>query len=210
MTRQICVEIDGEIRPFYQASLEITTFADTGPLGFRVRVDEKQAEYEVLFKEHQVQYVPTSNTIAYLRTSTRRSTLTEWFQEEPPSITFEGTSKLEYNELFSPKSESEREPYDASKIKSRTWAGVALKRESQYKAHKTPPRLEFHHDSIQRHMIEYLLDSEDPSDYDIIFDDDGVGEIADIVALKVAGDSLLCSPVSLQVFAGAYSWCESR
>ena len=40
-------------------------------------------------------------------------------------------------------------------------------------------------------MIEYLLDAEDPPDYDIILDDDGVGEIADIVALKVAGDSLL-------------------
>ena len=187
----VSVEIDGEIHPFYQVGLEITTFADTGPLGFRVKVDEKQAEYEVLFKEHQVQYVPTSNTVAYLRTSSRRSTLTEWFQEEPPSITFEDTSKLEYNELFSPKSESEREPYDASKIKSRTWAGVALKKESQYKAQKTPPRLKFRRDSIQRHMIEYLLDSEDPADYDIVFDDDDAGEIADIVALKIAGDSLL-------------------
>ncbi|MDX1992561.1 MAG: DEAD/DEAH box helicase family protein [bacterium] len=185
----VFVEIDDRLRPFFQADLEIVTFADTGPLCFRVAIDDVQAEYELVFGRQQVEYVPTTTTIVYLSASGRRSTLTEWFQEESPIITFEDMSQLEYNEIFRPK--SEWEPYDASRIQGWTWAGVALNKESQYKAHRNPARLELRRDSIQRHVIEHLLAVEDDIDYDIIFDDDGAGEIADIVALKVAGDNLI-------------------
>ena len=187
----ITVEIGEKTYPFYQVALEISTRTNTGPLRFRVTVDDTSVEYEVVFEEHQVEYVPIGETTVYLSVLDRPGTLSDWFEQESPIITFTDSSQLEYNELSKPKNESEREPYAVSKIKSRTWSGVVLSRESQYRAHRNPPRLEFRQDSIQRHMIEYLLWAEDLPDYDIIFDDDGNGEIADIVALKVAGDNLL-------------------
>lgn len=185
----ILVQVEDRVCSFYQVDLKIATFTNTGPLHFYVIIDELQVEYEVLFKKNQVQYVPTSDLVVYISASNRRSTLTDWFHDESPVITFEDTSQLEYNEIFRPK--REWEPYNASKIQGWTWAGVALNKESQYKAHKHPSRLELRTDSIQRYVIKRLLAAESEIDYDIIFDDDDTGEIADIVALKVAGDNLL-------------------
>ncbi len=185
----VFIEIGDTKVPFFLAELEITAFTNTGPLCFRITVDEAQAEYEVVFKTHQVEYIATSEIVAYISTSGRRSTLNEWFQEMSPIITFEDTSQLEYNEISRPK--SKWEPYDASKIQRWSWAGIALNKESQYKAQKNPSRLELRSDSIQRHVIDRLLAAGSDVDYDIVFDDDSAGEIADIVALKVAGDKLL-------------------
>lgn len=181
------MEIGDKTAPFYQADLKITTFTAAGPLCFSITIDEAQAVYELVFKDNRVAYVPTSDAVAYLSASGRRGTLTEWFQEEYPIITFEDTSKLEYNEIFQPK--TEREPYDASKLQGWEWQGTELSKESQYKAYKEPRRLERRVDAIQYHVIMQLLADEDA--YDIVFDDDDTGEIADIVALRVAGDSLL-------------------
>lgn len=185
----VFVEIGDKVAPFYEVELEITTFSNTGPIRFCLTMDEAQVEYEIIFRRHQVEYVPATEISAYLVASGRRSTLTEWFQEESPVITFEDTSKLEYNEIFRPK--REWEPYDASKIEGWEWVGVNLSKESQYEKHRNPRRLEPCLDSIQRHVVEQLLAAGDGNDYDIIFDDDDAGEIADIVALKAIGDNLL-------------------
>jgi len=185
----VFVEIGDKVAPFYEVELEITTFSNTGPIRFCLTMDEAQVEYEIIFRRHQVEYVPAIEAIAYLVASGRRMTLTEWFQEESPVITFEDTSKLEYNEIFRPK--REREPYDASKIQGWEWVGVNLSKESQYEKRRNPRGLEPCLDSIQRHVIEQLLAAGDGNDYDIVFDDDDAGEIADIVALKAIGDNLL-------------------
>lgn len=182
------VEVGGKSAPFYQAELEITSFNDTGPIRFRVSIDDAHVEYEVVFGGNVVEYLPVSGAVAHLSASGRKGTLTEWFQEEYPIITFEDTSKLEYNEIFRPK--SDREPYDSSSIEGWEWPDVAMTKESQYKARRDPRRLEFRGDSIQRRVIERVVGGYGP-DYDIVFDDDGAGEIADIVAMKVAGDNLL-------------------
>ena len=179
------VEIDGAEYPFYEVGLEITEFKDTGPLGFHVAIDGKQVKYEVKFREHQVQYVSTSDVAAYISVSDRRLTLNDWFQDEPPVITFHDTSQLVYNEHYIPK--PLWKPYDTSQINRWTWAGVAIKVEEQYPAKQSELRT----DSIQYHVIKCLQSSEAQPNYDIIFDDHGTGEIADIVALKAEGDSLL-------------------
>ena len=182
------VEVDGLSVPFYQAELAITSFSDTGPIQFCIRAADTQIDYEVVFNGDVVKYLPTTGSDVYLVASGHRETMTEWFQEEFPIITFEDTSKLEYNEIFRPK--TDREPYDASEIDGWDWSGITLTRESQYKAVKEPPRLEFRRDSIQRYLIDKLLAGYFVN-YDIIFDDDDAGEIADVIALKAAGDNLL-------------------
>lgn len=188
----VFVEIEGGVRyPFYQVALEITAFTNKGLLLFHVTTDEQQVEYKVVFSKQRVDYEPVSETIVYLSTSKSRRTLTEWFQDEPPIITFEDASKLEYNELLAPKGEGERMSYDASTIQEWDWEGVKINKESQYKAQGDPKRLVHHKDSIQHRVIKNLQTTEAQPGYDIIFDDDGPNEIADIVALKVEEGSLL-------------------
>lgn len=182
------VRIGAESVPFYQAALEVTTFSESGPLCFQVSIGDVHAEYQVAFRGNSVEYLPTGKAVVYISAAGRTATLTEWFQEEYPVITFEDTSKLEYNEIFRPK--RDREPFDSSKIEAWDWTGVALTRESQYKAHKDSRDLQLRKDSIQHCVIERLRDGY-AGEHDIIFDDDGAGEIADIVTLRAAGDSLL-------------------
>ena len=182
------IEIAGESVPFYQAELKITTFTDDGPLRFKVAAEDNEAEYEVTFGDQIVEYLPTGGASAYITASGRTAPLSEWFQAEYPLITFEDTSKLEYNEIFRPK--GDREPFDTGRIERWSWPGVVITQESQYKKRTNPKRLEYRPRSVQRHLIERLLDDYGPA-YDIIFDDDDSGEIADVVALKVAGDNLL-------------------
>ena len=182
------IEINGRVEPFYLAELAITTFEDNGSLGFCVFLEGVKIEYEIIFMENLVKYVPVGNAEVYIIASRRKATLSEWFQEEYPIITFEDTSILMYDQMYSPK--ENREPYDKSKIECWLWQDVDLKKESQYKANASSNTLILQQDSIQRKVIESFK-----QENDIVFDDDGKGEIADIVALKVAGDKLLVNLV---------------
>lgn len=91
---------------------------------------------------------------------------------EVPSIWFVSGNYLEGNNFYELKSIINE--YDYNKIQSLNFTGIDLNVESQgYNPKKT--------NSIQFRMIEHLK----KGNYDIIFDDDGSGEIADIVTLKV-------------------------
>lgn len=184
----IYVEINAMSVPFYEADLSITTFSDSGPIRFRIAIEDEEAEYEIVFKRNLVEYQPIGKSVAYIRASGQQASVTSWFQEEYPLVTFEDTSQLEYNEIFRPK--TEREPYDISKIEAWSWLSTQLNQESQYKHQKKSKTLKYQIQSIQKFVIDRLK-SGYVADYDVIFDDDGKGEIADIVALKVAGDNLL-------------------
>ncbi|PEN14804.1 helicase [Longibacter salinarum] len=184
----IWVEVAGHTAPFYESEIRITTFKEEGPLRFEVVVEEASAEYEVVLGEEEVQYIPVGQEKARLRTTRREQPLGEWFQEEPPHIWFEDTSKLDYNEIYQPK--GEREPYDRTSIEAWSWEGVQIRKESQYKKKTDPRRLELRSDSVQRHVID-RMQGDYGADYDIIFDDDGKGEIADVVGLKATGEQLL-------------------
>ena len=177
----ITVEMGGQRTPFYDVDLRILTFAAQGPIQFCLSINGEQAEYEVVFTRNTIEYRPICEKEAFLTVSGRRVPLTEWFQEYSPIITFEDTSVLENCEIFRPK--TVRKPYDPFTIDCWAWTGVDLTAESQYKRRKNPTRLDLQADSIQAYVLGQLV-SGCGIDYDIIFDDDGSGEVADIVALS--------------------------
>lgn len=181
------VEIGSVSVPFYEADLQITTFDDSGPLCFRVVADGQSAEYEIEFEGEEVRYVPRGRSQAFFRASGERRPLPKWFQEAYPTIWFEDTSKLEYNLIYRPK--EDREPFNPSQITVWDWSSVDLQKESQYKACRDPQELQKQDDSVQGCVISRLL-GDAGRQYDIVFDDDGTGEIADVVGLKVGGDNL--------------------
>lgn len=99
-------------------------------------------------------------------------TIEEYFYKETPSIWFANGDYLEGNNLIEIKNIIE--PYDSNTIESWDWTGVDLNQESQDCNPKKTG-------SIQYKVLEILKHK----DYDIIFDDDGSGEIADILTFKV-------------------------
>lgn len=84
------------------------------------------------------------------------------------------------SEIFELRRDDEFRPYDPNKIEAKDWTGVDIAREAQ------GPRK--HVDSIQRYVIKMLL-AASPR-YDIVFDDDGAGEVADVVAIRRSGRML--------------------
>src|SRR5690606_12327281 len=73
-------------------------------------------------------------------------------------------------------------PFPLERIEARNWDGVDIRTESQRDAHIP--------DSIQRRVIEVLEAQGDA--WDIIFDDDEKGEVADVVAMKLEGNKIKC------------------
>src|SRR5690606_21299322 len=121
-------------------------------------------------------------------------TLSESFGEDSPQIDFGDGSLLIYSHLYTLPEGETIEPYPADRIEAWDWSKANIRVESQ----GTGKRAE----SVQRNVIEMLM--ADPDPYDVIFDDDGKGEIADVVALRITD-----SVVSVTLYHCKYSGTDT-
>lgn len=111
--------------------------------------------------------------IALVKIGTKTHEIEDYFTKfEVPAIWFVSGNYLEGNNFYELKSIINE--FDFNKITPLDFTGIDLNIESQgYNPKKA--------NSIQFRMIEHLK----KGDYDVIFDDDSSGEIADIITLKV-------------------------
>ena len=129
----------------------------------RQNPDNTYADYRI------IKVTEGDATISYGR---REIPLETFLYENVPTVFFTDGSSLngtEYIKLPTPPA-----LYDRNRIISWNWQGVNLAEESQGVA----PNLKTN--SIQYHVIRELLNG----DYDIIYDDDNAGEIADVITIK--------------------------
>jgi hypothetical protein len=105
-------------------------------------------------------------------------TLEGFFQEYLPTITFTDQSTLEGCQLVEAPDDFGNFP--AESLKGLDWSGINIRKESFWKDGQ------LHRDSVQSHA---LLQCHDDG-FQLIFDDDGANEIADIVAIKDAGERI--------------------
>jgi len=105
-----------------------------------------------------------------IKVGKQRSNLRDFFTNYPPRIKFVDQSTLEGNLLVRLKTSPP--PFKVDRLISTDWSDVNIRKESQGEDRQT--------DSIQYHIIQQLKDR---GDCCVIFDDDGRGEIADIIAI---------------------------
>jgi hypothetical protein len=72
-------------------------------------------------------------------------------------------------------------PYDAALLKAVDWTDVNLTVESQGPSRRS--------DSIQARAAQHL---QAEANWRVVLDDDGTGEVADLVAMRVDGQDLWC------------------
>ena len=101
--------------------------------------------------------------------------MSESFGDDSPQIDFGDGSLLIYSHLNVLPDGETHEPYPVERIETWDWSKTNIRAESQGPAKRA--------DSVQRKVIEQLL--ADGTGYDVIFDDDGKGEIADVVTLRI-------------------------
>ncbi len=176
----ISISIGDESVPFFEAGFEIIEPSRDGSIKFRVSAINSSADYELLFENNQVQYVPAGATTAKVIFGKRSADLNEAFQKNWPIIRFENGGFLNYDELCIPAQAESRTPYNRESIQAWDWTGIDLHKESQ-----TPLK---YRDSIQFRVIQQLVDS---GRYEVVFNDDGSNEIADIVALRIEGNKFV-------------------
>lgn len=168
----------GETRvPLYISDIELTEPSTDGTLHFKVSSPDQETEFAL-----NISRVPDENelsTFSFRRVSGnvisisfrgRRVPLEDFFNENPPSIWFTDGASLEGNILI--ELQENRDLFSDSKITVWDWSGVNKRNESQGMEKDTT--------SIQYRVIQELI----TRNYEVVVNDDGKGEIADVVAVK--------------------------
>src|SRR5690554_2516709 len=120
----------------------------------------------------------SSNETLVIQFSQKDHNLTELLNEHPPTIFMADTSTIEGGLRYFLPEDDYAYRYNPDNTEAWDWIGVDISVESQ--------RSEKLQHSIQYHTINKIKDG-----YDLVFDDDGSGEVADIVAIKNINDDTL-------------------
>jgi len=157
-------------------SIELVDGAPDKPLIIRVFTDSR--EVRVRLELRRIDAESTDFRFVYEGAETARIKrgddvdLCEYFTDTPPTIWFADGSALEGNlhvELVKPP-----EAYATEKLEVIDWTGVDITKESQHDEKRA--------DSVQFRVIELLKRQ---GGYEVIFDDDGAGEAADVVGIRL-------------------------
>ena len=173
------IEIDGFRASFYDCDIELTSFSATGPLGFRVVAGDRVATFEMTIDSSGAHYRQTSGRDVLVHVRSKEKLLRDKFVEDPPHIYFADGDMLVDHDLFVLPPYDERPVFDLDKIEALDWSGVNIRRESL---------ASLDDDSVQAFIARRLRDSN--AEYEVIFNDDGSGEIADLVAMRLSGNAL--------------------
>ncbi len=164
--------------PLVDVDLRLTSFSDTGPIAFEVRTDEWSVPYTADFSEGRLTFRARADEV---HVGTRRSgpmPLSAYFDKTAPVLLFEKDAVVvSPGVLLQP--DRERPPFDTEKLEVIDWSGIDLRKESQGQTRDAA--------SIQARAIEHVLADDG---WDVVIDDDGSGEVADIVALRIDDEYL--------------------
>ena len=177
--------IDGFPTIVANTDIRLTNPSEHGRLLFSIVTDHKTADFELkLFEntttdDHYADFsiVQIGKEKVEISNGSKTYTGVQFFEKYIPTIWFADGSALTGNEYVQLKQIINVYPKD--NILVWNWQGVSLEKESQHLSPKIT-------DSIQFKVIEELK----KDNYDIIYDDDYSGEIADVVTLKLHPDKL--------------------
>ncbi|HIG96006.1 hypothetical protein A3D62_02475 [Candidatus Kaiserbacteria bacterium RIFCSPHIGHO2_02_FULL_49_11] len=159
--------------PLHLADIELKNTNDTGNLEFSIKSGEITSDFTLTLQENgdNKTYEFSKNTRDEAKILYRGETaLTEFFNENPPIFWFADGSSLEGNTYIEL---NETPPAIAdNKVEVWDWQGTDIQAESQ--------GVNKRQDSIQYKVIQKLV----AEDYEVVFNDDGSGEAADIVAIR--------------------------
>lgn len=172
------IDIGGMDSALYDVDLQPEPTPAEGPLQFKLRTPAGESTYEVRFSAEDVNYVLVGGTAAYVVVGRKRERLEDWLRAEPPTLYFADGATLVHNEIFRLTATERRVAYERERLVAWDSTGVNIRKESQGVAKAA--------DSIQKRVIDRLMSLEGEERVDIVFDDDGSGEMADVVAMKAS------------------------
>lgn len=161
-------------------NFEVDDFSLTGPFRFSLTTPAWRVSYQADYEAKGLVYRPREQDAVIVSSGPRAEPqpLESWLNAHKPDLFLEGDRLIdEEGKLIAPN--YTRHPYDPSLLTPLEWQHVDLSKESQ--------RVERRTDSIQYYMSAHLQAT---GSFDVLVDDDGSGEAADLVGLKVDGRHL--------------------
>lgn len=190
--------VNGQEWPFHQWEIAILEYNRTGKC---IRFQVSHDSIDALREEFQLTLDPAAphgHTLSKiggadisLRIGRELTTLDRFFDDYVPLVTFIDQSVLEGCELLTPRDQPADFPLNQADAIA--WPGVDIRKESFLKDGQLRA------DSIQAFAIQRCRDE----GFQIIFDDDGSNEIADIVAIRDIGNQLTIRLVHCKYSAGS-------
>lgn len=177
----------GNLRLSYQGKVYEAVYTDlvphvdatSGPFRFDVKTGAWSVTYEAVVEKGRLRYTCTADDeVTLVRTRSEQS-LSDWLNDTGLIFILDDDRIIEGDLLYKPT--WDRGPFDRSQLTSLDWTGIRFTVESQ-----TEERLA---NSVQYRAIAEL--KAEPEPWDIIVDDDGTGEIADVVAIRIDPEGLL-------------------
>ena len=196
-TREVMwsVIIAGQEQPLSDLEISLVDPAPSGALTFAIASESGRIEVELeLFEENEspnYRFVALGDQTATVQCGHTKTSLMDFFYENPPIIWFADGSSLDGNQYVELKKTVSG--YDPEKIHVWDWTGVDIRKESQGEAKDQK--------SIQAHVIRELK----RRDYAMIVDDDGKGEAADVVAIRLVGDQSSPERIDVEFYHCKYS-----
>ena len=195
------VIITGTDYPISELDLELVAPSVDTPLRFRIVAEDQSAELELGLFEYEegpnYRFVVRAGGIVRVRRGERAEAedAADFFYDDPPMIWFHDGCALEGNDFIPLK--TTHPPYDAARIHAWDWAGINIKKESLGEEKEI--------DSIQARVIRRLMDAH----YEMIIDDDGKGEAADVITIKLVGDAAAPTRIDVEFYHCKYSQAEA-
>jgi superfamily II DNA or RNA helicase len=192
------ITIDDVAFPLGEVSIDLVDPAVDGPLRISIDSETASAGLELeLFEEDETlnyRFRVVDGTDVSIRRGDRAepSNLAEFFYDQPPIIWFVDGASLEGNEHVPLK--MHQPPYDAEKITVWDWTGTDIRKESQ-----GPEKAA---DSVQARVIREL---QKDASFTVIFDDDGKGELADVVGIRLLGQGEFPDAIDVELYHCKYA-----
>ncbi|MFC7708659.1 DEAD/DEAH box helicase [Micromonospora lupini] len=155
------------------------TAATEGPFRFDVRTKGWTVTYEATVENSRLFYRCASDQEIKIVRARSELNLSDWLNQIGLTFILDDDRIIEGDLLYKPT--WDKEPFDRANLTPFDWTGTTITVESQ-----TKDRL-IH--SVQYRAIAELKAESDP--WDVILDDDGSGEIADLVAIRIDSEGLL-------------------
>lgn len=168
----------GQSYPLLDTELRVTEHNTAGPILFEATTPDWTAPFQANFRPDGL-LVQALNGDVQILAPRSQQTLTNLFNNQGIKFYFEDETTIEHGG-FLLRPPRNTPPFATTKLHALNWSGTDIKKESQGAA-RDPG-------TIQHKMIQ-LVRAE--RDWDIVMDDDGSGEAADIVALAVGEDNTL-------------------
>ncbi len=161
----------GKSHPLLDLDIGLTVWDATSAIAFEVRSDDWVVAYEMIFSD-QGPVVRPVGPDAQIELANGSRPLSEFMTENGMTIFFEQEAVVSPDGyLIQP--DRTRPRFDVDALEIIDWNGIDIKKESQGPTRDS--------DSVQYRVVE-LLNQE--AEWDVILDDDGKGEVADIVCLR--------------------------